>query len=128
MNDLSNTPDQFDFDKDNLTRNLKDNETDKMKDLNGNKSIGCNIVVDGHRINVDECRAAINDIIDFKGTIRVLSETGEVMDYNKENIAFTERPYAVIVDNDGKPVRTIKVDPESYIEANENDLVYCEIG
>ena len=128
MNDLSNTPDQFDFDKNNLTKSAQNEEPVKMKDLNGNKSVGCNIVVDGHRINVDECRAAINDIIDFKGTIRVLSETGEVQDYNRENIAFTERPYAVIVDNDGKPVRTIKVDPDSYIEANENDLVYCEVG
>ena len=128
MNDLSNTPDQFDFDKNNLTKSAQNEDPVKMKDLNGNKSVGCNIVVDGHRINVDECRAAINDIIDFKGTIRVLSETGEVQDYNRENIAFTERPYAVIVDNDGKPVRTIKVDPDSYIEANENDLVYCEVG
>ena len=128
MNDLSNTPEQFDFDKNNLTKSAQNEDPVKMKDLNGNKSIGCNIVVDGHRINVDECRAAINDIIDFKGTIRVLSETGEVQDYNRENIAFTERPYAVIVDNDGKPVRTIKVDPDSYIEANENDLVYCEVG
>ena len=128
IGDLSNTPNQFDFDKNNLTKAPKNEQPDKMKDLNGNKSIGCNIVVDGHRINVDECRAAINDIINFKGTIRVLSETGEVMDYNRENIAFTERPYAVIVDNDGKPVRTIKVDPDSYIEANENDLVYCEVG
>ena len=128
MNDLSNTPEQFDFDKNNLTKSAQNEDPVKMKDLNGNKSIGCNIVVDGHRINVDECLAAINDIIDFKGTIRVLSETGEVQDYNRENIAFTERPYAVIVDNDGKPVRTIKVDPDSYIEANENDLVYCEVG
>lgn len=128
MNDLSNTPDQFDFDKNNLTKSAQNEDPVKMKDLNGNKSVGCNIVVDGNRINVDECRAAINDIIDFKGTIRVLSETGEVQDYNRENIAFTERPYAVIVDNDGKPVRTIKVDPDSYIEANENDLVYCEVG
>lgn len=128
MNDLSNTPEQFDFDKNNLTKSAQNEDPVKMKDLNGNKSVGCNIVVDGHRINVDECRAAINDIIDFKGTIRVLSETGEVQDYNRENIAFTERPYAVIVDNDGKPVRTIKVDPDSYIEANENDLVYCEVG
>ena len=128
MNDLSNTPEQFDFDKNNLTKSAQNEDPVKMKDLNGNKSVRCNIVVDGHRINVDECRAAINDIIDFKGTIRVLSETGEVQDYNRENIAFTERPYAVIVDNDGKPVRTIKVDPDSYIEANENDLVYCEVG
>ena len=128
MNDLSNTPDQFDFDKNNLTKSAQNEDPVKMKDLNGNKSVGCNIVVDGHRINVDECRASLNDIIDFKGTIRVLSETGEVQDYNRENIAFTERPYAVIVDNDGKPVRTIKVDPDSYIEANENDLVYCEVG
>ena len=128
MNDLSNTPEQFDFDKNNLTKSAQNEDPVKMKDLNGNKSVRCNIVVDGHRINVDECRAAINDIINFKGTIRVLSETGEVQDYNRENIAFTERPYAVIVDNDGKPVRTIKVDPDSYIEANENDLVYCEVG
>lgn len=128
LNDLSNTPDQFDFDKDNLTKSAQNEDPQKMKDLNGDKSIGCNIVVDGHRINIDECRAAVNDIIDFKGTIRVLSENGEIHDYNRENIAFTEKPYAVIVDNDGKPVRTIKVDPDSYIEANENDLVYCEVG
>ena len=87
-------------------------------------TVGGNTVVKGG--SVIGANAVISDTEVPGGTVCVARD-GEIR-IHRENIAFTEKPYAVIVDNDGKPVRTIKVDPDSYIEANENDLVYCEVG
>jgi len=47
-------------------------------------------------------------------------------EYDIENTEFADKPYAVIVNSEGKPIRSIKIDPLSYINAEEDDLVDCE--
>lgn len=127
FNELINTVDQFDFDKNKLTKDATNEKLVKMNDLNG-KTVECNIIVDGHKVNMFECYASLTDIIASKKTIRVLLENGNVDEIDTTNINFVEKPYAVIVDSEGKPVRSIKVDPMSYIDAQEDEMVNCEIA
>ena len=97
-------------------------------DLNG-KTTPVNIVVEGYKLTSIPVSAFVEDIANSKQFIRVINENGEINSYDvNKNIEFEEMPYAVLIDNDGKPVRTIKIDPLSYINAEEDELVDCTVA
>ena len=108
-----------------LTRTPQNEKIPTLGDLNG-KTVKVDIVVEGHKLNAQPYSAFVEDIKNSKKALRVINENLEVEEFENKNIEFVEKPYAVIVDDNGKPVRTIQVDPESYINAAENDLVDCE--
>lgn len=126
VNPLRDTPKQFDFDKDNLTTNLTNAEGGKHKDLNG-KTVDCNIIVDNFQLNLTECKASLDDIINSKRDIRVINENGVIETFDVNNLAFIETPYAVVVGEDDKPLRSIQVYADSYINAAPDELVLCKI-
>lgn len=126
VNPLRNVPKQFDFDKDNLTTDLTNAEPGKMKDLNG-KTVDCNIIVDNFQLNLTECKASLDDIINSKRDIRVINENGVIETFDVNNLAFIETPYAVVVGEDDKPLRSIQVYADSYINAAPDELVLCKI-
>ena len=131
--DIDNTPDQFEFDKNNLNKTPKNPKAEKMADLNG-KTVECNIVVDSTTLtgtlNGDKFKANLQDILEGLDDIRVqLGDQEET--WHKDNISIEQEnwPYAVIASEDGEPLRKIKVSPMSYVEAkDENDLVDCVVG
>lgn len=125
-NPLRDTPKQFDFDKDNLTTNLTNAEGGKHSDLNG-KTVDCNIIVDNFQLNLTECKASLDDIINSKHSIRVINENGDTEIFDVNNLAFIETPYAVVVGEDDKPLRSIQVYADSYINAAPDELVLCKI-
>ena len=125
-NPLRDTPKQFDFDKDNLTTNLTNAEGGKHGDLNG-KTVDCNIIVDNFQLNLTECKASLDDIINSKHSIRVINENGDTEIFDVNNLAFIETPYAVVVGEDDKPLRSIQVYADSYINAAPDELVLCKI-
>ena len=64
-----------------------------------------------------------------------MNESGEVQLWDADNIVFNEWPWAVIVsDGDGngdesdEPIRKIRINPTSYIEAGDEDMVECIIN
>ena len=126
VNPLRDVPKQFDFDKDNLTTNLANAESGEMKDLNG-KTVDCNIIVDNFQLNLTECKASLDDIINSKRDIRVINENGVIETFDVNNLAFIETPYAVVVGEDDKPLRSIQVYADSYINAAPDELVLCKI-
>lgn len=105
----------------------KDDKNANLNDLN-KKTIDCNIVIDGQRMNMHECYAILDDIKDGKKQIRVINEYGDITEVNTENIDFTEWPYAVIVNSEGEPIRKIQINPQSYINAAEDDYVECLVA
>jgi hypothetical protein len=100
--------------------------TDK-KDIEG-KTIDCNIIIDGLRLNCESYKASLEDIKNSKRNIRIMNEDGTVDEYNVDAVDFTEFPYAVIVNEEGKAVRSIQIDPQSYVNAGEDDLVRCWVA
>ena len=103
-------------------------DDDKKKDLN-KTTLDCNIVVDGQRLNMHECRAFLEDVIDSKHSVRIINEYGDIVEYPVDDyIEFTEWPYAVIANEEGEPLRKIKINPKSYINAGEDDMVDCICG
>lgn len=121
-------PEKAKFDIDPKTRLTKTPTNDKpitMADLNG-KTTPVYIVVEGFKMTSAPVSAFLEDVAASKRNIRVINEDGSIDEYDVDkNIEFTEMPYAVIVDGDGKPVRTIRVDPVSYINAEDDELVDC---
>lgn len=111
--------------------NIKDSNGNPIKDEVPGKdldahTIDCDIVVDGHKINIGECWANIMDIKDSKTKIRVLNEEGYVDEYDiVDNLKFNDWPFAVIIDGNGEPIRKIQIDPQSYVTAEPDDLVNC---
>lgn len=106
---------------------IKDSEPEG-KDLDAH-TIECDIVVDGHKINIGECWANIQDIKDSKRAIRVLNEEGFVQEFDiVDNLKFDEWPYAVVIDHAGEPIRKIQINPQVYVEAGPDDLVDCICG
>ena len=71
------------------------------------------------------CMVPVTDIKESKKALTVINEDGLVDEYSLENVEFTERPYAVIIDSKGEPIRKIQVDPASYINAGNDDMVVC---
>lgn len=122
---LDNTPKQFDFDKDNLTRNLDVVKGGEHQDLN--KRTPVNIVVDGYKLNNESCSALMRDIMSKRETIHVINEAGQEDLYPRENIEVLpveaeDWPWAVYtVALDDEPDRKIKVDPKSFTEAETED-------
>lgn len=87
------------------------------------------VMVEGCKLNTVPYGAIVEDIKDSKKMIRVINEDGEIHEYDAEqNLEFEDMPYAVVVDSEGKPVRSIKIDPLSYINAEEDELVDCACG
>lgn len=103
---------------------LKNEKPQNMKDLNA-KNVECNIIMDRQRINMTPCMVPVTDIKESKKALTVINEDGLVDEYSLENVEFTERPYAVIIDSKGEPIRKIQVDPASYINAGNDDMVVC---
>lgn len=121
---------QFNFDDNKLTPiEPSDNETAKdghHNDLNG-KVIPVNLVVDGYKLNIKECYASLYDIMKNKENIRVINEDGHVDYYEPENIEVIELnqedwPWAILTtDDEGEPQRKIKVNPQSFINCEDED-------
>lgn len=129
-----NVPDQFKFDKNNLTTDLDTAPAGKLRDLNKDK-VKCNIVMDGCRLNLGECYAAFADLSDSKKSqVKVVNESGDEEVYDKENVEILpvpsdEWPYAVLVSGeDDEPSRKILVDPKSYLEASDSEMVNCIVA
>lgn len=109
---------------------LNDPEEVDMSDMNdlSSKTVDCNIIVDGYKVNMYECKASLSDIMKSRKSIRVVFENDDVQEFDQRDIQFIERPYAVVVDSQGKPVRTIQIDPTSYINADESAMVDCLVA
>lgn len=125
---------QFEFDKNNLNKSPKNDKVEKMKDLNDPK-VNCNIVVDNTILTQTtegkRFKANLKDILEGEDLIRVYVDDDNEQHWNKENIQIdnTDWPYAVIASETDEPLRKIRVNPLSYINAKEdNDLVDCIIG
>lgn len=95
-----------------------------LKDLN-KKTVECNIVVDGYIINSDKMKASLKDIVENSEFINVEDESGNVKPYSIDELSFEkeEWPYAVIAGEDDEPIRKIRVNPTSYVNAGEDDMV-----
>lgn len=125
---------QFDFDdKTNLNTTPKNPKVEKMKDLNG-KTVECNIVVDStvltHTANGNTFKANLKDVMEGAENVRVTVDDNEET-WHKDNISIDREnwPYGVIATEEDEPLRKIKVDPLSYVEAKEdNDLVTCTVA
>ena len=110
-----------------MTRKPENDKPVKMADYNG-PTVQVVIVAEGQVIGGSH-KALVEDIANSRKMIRVINEENEVEEYDAlKDIQFKDYPYAVIVDGDGKPVRTIKIDPVSYINAGEDDMVRCVCG
>lgn len=121
INDLNVLPDVKPNNPDTALQNEK---PQNMKDLN-TKNVECNIIMDKQRINMTPCTVPVTDIKESKKSLTVINEDRLVNKYNIENVEFTEHPFAVIVDAKGEPIRKIQVDPISYINAGDDDMVIC---
>lgn len=130
--------DKFDLDKNtrlnNKVQNDKKDYSVEYKNLN-DRTIECDIVVDGFKLNWGSQHASLQDIMESKKELRVMNESGEVQLWDSDNIVFNEWPWAVIVsDGDGngdesdEPIRKIRINPTSYIEAGDEDMVECIIN
>ena len=120
---------EFDIDPETRMSRPAQNEVlpkDWHKDLNG-KTTPVYIVVEGQRISSMPVSALLEDVINSNKTIRVINEDGKSEEYDKDNLEFVDMPYAVVVDSEGKPVRSIQIDPKSYIEAQPEDMVECMV-
>lgn len=124
INDLDVLPDAL---PNNPDTPLKNEKPVKMKDLNA-KNVECNIIVDKQRLNMTPCMVPVTDIKESKNLLTVINEDGTADEYDIKNVEFTEMPYAVIIDAKGEPIRKIQVDPTSYINASDDDMVLCYVA
>lgn len=126
--------DQFDLDdKTRLNKKPENEKPVKMEDLN-EQGIFCNIKFNNaileHTVDGERFKANLKDILEEADPVRVYIGD-EVQEVPKENVFIDteEWPYAVVAGEDDEPIRKIKIDPMSYIDAKEdNDLVRCMIG
>jgi hypothetical protein len=121
LNDLEVLPDEQ---PDNIDKPLKNEEPQQMKDLN-KKNVECNIIMDKQKVNMTPCLVPVEEIKESKSVLTVINEDGVSAEYNVDNIEFKELPYAVVVNAEGEPIRKIRIDPTSYINAEDNDMVKC---
>ena len=125
------------FDKNKVTPiEPSDNTTykdGKFNDLN-KKTINCNIIVDGYRLNMDECKASLKDLLLGKNKIHVINEDNNEDVYPAENVEVLnnpntdEWPWAVIATSDDEPIRKIQVNPKSYVNASDDEQVECLVN
>lgn len=110
-----------------LPKKLENDPQGEHADLNG-KYVPVYVTVFGKRITMNPDYAVLADIAASKKSIRVVNENNETYEYDiNKNLEFEDMPYAVIVDSDEKPVRRIKVDPMSYVNAADDEMVICSV-
>ena len=131
--DIDNTPDQFEFDKNNLNKTPENPKAEKMADLNG-KTVECNIVVDSmvlkNTLNGERFKANLKDILEGVDNVRVYVGDKEET-WNKDNIDIDVEDWipAVIASENDEPLRKIKVNPKSYVDTTDDtDLVDCTVA
>ena len=116
----------------------EDTHEDEYEDMNGRNFL-CNIVIKDPekdqplKLNYDYCLGDLQDIMESKKVIRVVNESGELQTWPIENVETDEEhwPYAVVVDgNNGsdEPLRKIRINPTSYVEADEDGFVDCIVN
>lgn len=141
VNQLSDYTDEFSdlaFQIDKKTRLNKKVENDKKdytreyKDMN-DLLLGCDIVVNGFKVNYEPTRVSLKDIAKNNKYVKVVTESGGIDMWPIQNVTISEEnwPYAVVVsatDDENEPQRKIKINPTSYVEADEEDLVDCILG
>ena len=128
--------DQFDLDdKTRLNKKPENEKPQKMNDYN-DQSIFCNVKFDKSifesTVDGKAFKANLKDILEEADPVRVyIDGTDEEMQIPKADVIICddEWPYAVVVGEDDEPVRKIRVNPTSYIEAQDDtDLVQVIIG
>lgn len=131
--DIDNTPDQFEFDKNNLNKTPENSKAEKMADLNG-KTVECNIVVDSmvlkNTLNGERFKANLKDILEGVDDVRVYVGDKEET-WHKDNIDIDVEDWipAVIASENDEPLRKIKVNPKSYVDTTDDtDLVDCTVA
>ena len=131
--DIDNTPDQFEFDKNNLNKTPENPKAEKMVDLNG-KTVECNIVVDSmvlkNTLNGERFKANLKDILEGVDDVRVYVGDKEET-WHKDNIDIDVEDWipAVIASENDEPLRKIKVNPKSYVDTTDDtDLVDCTVA
>lgn len=131
--DIDNTPDQFEFDKNNLNKTPENPKAEKMADLNG-KTVECNIVVDSmvlkNTLNGERFKANLKDILEGVDNVRVYVGDKEET-WNKDNIDIDVEDWipAVIASENDEPLRKIKVNPKSYVDTTDDTgLVDCTVA
>ncbi len=131
--DIDNTPDQFEFDKNNLNKTPENPKAEKMNDLNG-KTVECNIVVDSqvltNTLNGKRFKANLKDILEGVDDVRVYVDGNEET-WHKDNIDIPVEDWinAVIASENDEPLRKIKVNPKSYVDTTDDTgLVDCTVG
>ena len=131
--DIDNTPDQFEFDKNNLNKTPENPKAEKMADLNG-KTVECNIVVDSmvlkNTLNGERFKANLKDILEGVDDVRVYVGDKEET-WHKDNIDIDVEDWipAVIASENDEPLRKIKVNPKSYVDTTDDtDLVDCTVA
>lgn len=117
-----------------LTDKVENDKTDYSKDyadLNGRFVFG-HIVQDGHQLTMEPVRISLEDISESRRVVRMINEDNLLTEVPIENVKVDEPDWtwAVIVmddkdmTGDDEPLRKIKVDPVSFVEADaETGLV-----
>lgn len=118
-----------------LNTKAENDKTDYSKDYSDLNDFGieCNIISNGYQINYEKQFASLRDIAEGNKFIKVVNESGSIDMWPIQSIEIDRGkwPYAVIVnpeDADNEPLRKIKINPKSYVEASDDDLVDCILG
>jgi len=99
-----------------------------------NDKVNCNIITNKtilkETLNGNRIQAKLSDILEGLDDITVYMDNDKEEKFNKDNISIDQEdwPYAVIAGEDDEPLRKIKINPLSYINADENDLVDCLVA
>lgn len=125
-----------------LNNKVKNDDYDYSKDYKdlNNRSVECDIVVNGFRLNWQKEYANLQDIKESKQMIRVVNESGYEEQWDPNSLQFNEWPWAVVVSDeettdengdtvdDDEPIRKIRINPTSYINAKDDDMVECIVN
>lgn len=124
---------QFDLDEKTRLNKKPENETPvKMEDLN-EQTIPCHIRFNNaileNTVEGEKFQASVKDILEESDPVKVYIGD-DIQEVPKEDVIISPEDwvYAVVAGEDDEPVRKIKIDPMSYIDAKDDDLVKCMIG
>ena len=124
---------QFDLDeKTRLNKKPENEKPVKMEDLN-EQTIPCHIRFNNaileNTVEGEKFQASVKDILEESDPVKVYIGD-DIQEVPKEDVIISpdDWVYAVVAGEDDEPVRKIKIDPMSYIDAEEDDLVKCMIG
>lgn len=124
---------QFDLDEKTRLNKKPENENPvKMEDLN-EQTIPCHIRFNNaileNTVEGEKFQASVKDILEESDPVKVYIGD-DIQEVPKEDVIISPEDwvYAVVAGEDDEPVRKIKIDPMSYIDAEEDDLVKCMIG